>query len=488
MEVIKAKILPSKSISLSKSVFANKMENSVTKIVFEEIEENANLLNKYVSIFSPNGEAFLIPLNPEDNSFIVTYDITRIDGSYTMLYISTNSQFNLETGELVDPNFKTYVSNQTTFKINSNFLNEENLQEPEVDPNILNIWETMNQTVVFLNSEEFKQELIDSLHLSAEDIETIINNLKNDEEFKEEIKGEKGEDGKSIYEEWLNQNKYIDGESINSNLKFYINKDELDSIKIEANGYYNNTLFQTTTSKFSLKIRGEEVTLERFLNNGTEAIETYTEEQMIEGINFPNNDYVVANILNVDYILLKEKYLNVEEFSNLYLRGEQGEDAKSTYEIYVEDRIFKENEPYTSSTNIYIDEIVATKVIEDNIRFLEVFKSDKVKFLYIPDSTTEAYIYKYWIDTEVTEENFFGSRLDRFNLYEFITDTTKYINDVDSTYVVSNPLGLFIKYHPISPEEYSSLYLRGKLTEEEKEEMIDILKDYIDTELLGGVS
>lgn len=200
---IKARLLPSKAISLSKNIFGNKMENSVTKIVFSEIEENANLLNKYVMVLTPEDKSYLIPLDPEDNSFIVTLDITRIDGVYTMLFLSTNSQYNEETGELLDPNFKTYVSNPTTFKINYNFLSEENLQEPECDPNLLNLFESMNQTVIYLNSEEFKQTLIDSLHLSEEDIQTITNNLKNDEEFKEALKGEDGEPGKSSYQEWL---------------------------------------------------------------------------------------------------------------------------------------------------------------------------------------------------------------------------------------------------------------------------------------------
>lgn len=197
---INAKVLESKALTLSKKNFGNKMDNCVTKVIFTDICEVGDLLNKYVAFLSPADEIFLFPLNQEDNSFLVTTSITQLAGTWRMLYLATNTEIS-EEGE-IDTNYKVFVSNSIDFTITENYLSDI-LEEVIVDENLKIIYEELEQQILYLSSEEFKNELISQLRISEEDIQTITNNLKNDEEFKAEIKGEDGEPGKSAYQTWL---------------------------------------------------------------------------------------------------------------------------------------------------------------------------------------------------------------------------------------------------------------------------------------------
>ena len=87
---ITAKVLENKNITLSNKNFGNKYDNSVRKVVFSEICENGNLLNKYAAFLSPANEIFLFPLRSEDNSFIVSTNITKEAGAWKLIYLSTN--------------------------------------------------------------------------------------------------------------------------------------------------------------------------------------------------------------------------------------------------------------------------------------------------------------------------------------------------------------------------------------------------------------
>jgi len=325
---IKAQVLSSKAIKLSKNVFSNKLENSTTKVIFDSIEENANLLNKYVAFLNPNGEVFLFPLNKEDNSFIVTTAITKIDGVYSMLFLSTNSEFNEETGELLDPNFKTYISNPTKFTINSNFLDEESLEEPEVDPNILNVWEEINQTIIYLNSESFQEEIINNLHISESDIETITNNLKNDETFKEAIKGEDGvpgKDGRGIYEEWIDQNKYIEGLVDGSKL-FYWNKKVLETILSQSPFFNDEVVLETdaTILKYNHNDRVFNIYNSNDLNNRVGWVTLSEEIQKEKESSYFTLNTSTKIISILDGLFLKVPFIYVDEYTEEYMKGPQG--------------------------------------------------------------------------------------------------------------------------------------------------------------------
>lgn len=200
MIITNAKVLENKILTLSKKNLGNKYDNSVNKVVFTDICEPGDLLNKYVAFLSPADEIFLFPLNQEDNSFLVTTSITQLAGTWRMLYLATNTEIS-EEGE-IDTNYKVFVSNSTDFTITENYLSDI-LEEVIVDENLKIIYEELEQQILYLSSEEFKNELISQLRISEEDINTITNNLKQDEEFKNEIKGQDGEAGKSAYQSWL---------------------------------------------------------------------------------------------------------------------------------------------------------------------------------------------------------------------------------------------------------------------------------------------
>ena len=191
MVEIYGQITSDKNFKLNKKVLGNKMDNSITKVILNEIATEANLLNKYVAFLSPESEIFLFPLNSEDNSFIVTTTITQYAGTWRILYLATNKE--IIEGE-IDTDYKVYVSNSTDFTITDNFL-DDTIEEVIVDENLAIIYEQLEQTVIYLNSDEFKEDLINNLHMSESDILAITNNLKNDEEFKAELKGEPGEKG-----------------------------------------------------------------------------------------------------------------------------------------------------------------------------------------------------------------------------------------------------------------------------------------------------
>ena len=186
-----AKVSNSKVLNLSKKVLGNKMDNSITKVIFKEIAEEGQLLKKYVVFCGPDSKIFLFPLNSEDNSFIVTTNITHLSGNWQMLYLATNSEIS-EDGT-IDDNYKVYISNSTTFQITDNFL-EGNIGEEALDENLQVIYDELNKTVIYLNSDEFKQDLINNLHLSSDDVETISNSLKNDETFRNAVTPERGQD------------------------------------------------------------------------------------------------------------------------------------------------------------------------------------------------------------------------------------------------------------------------------------------------------
>ena len=188
MREITAKVLNNKSILLSNKNFGNKMDNSITKVIFTDIEDNANLLNKYVAFYSPSSNIFLFPLNSEDNSFIVTSNLTNEAGLWSMIYLATNTE--IVEGN-IDSEYKSFVSNAIDFSIEDNFL-DDTIEEPIVDENLSIIYEQLEMTINYLNSDEFKEDLINNLHISESDIQLIINNLKNDEDFRADMKGEDG--------------------------------------------------------------------------------------------------------------------------------------------------------------------------------------------------------------------------------------------------------------------------------------------------------
>ena len=183
-----------KNISLSSNNFGNKYDNGVRQVIFNSIEDNGNLTNKYVAFLNPNDDFFLLPLN-EENSFIVTTNLTLIAGKWTMLYIATNNE--IVDGQL-DDTYKSYVSNVVSFNITDNFI-DDRIEEIVEDENLKIWYETLEQTIAYLSGDTFResvvQEVLDKFELTEQNINQITTTLKNDKTFKQEVKGDKGDKG-----------------------------------------------------------------------------------------------------------------------------------------------------------------------------------------------------------------------------------------------------------------------------------------------------
>ena len=185
---IKAKVSKNKNISLSSNMFGNKMDNKITKVIFTEITDEGLLNNKYVLLESPTGNIILLPLNTDDNSFIITTAISSIPGTWKILYLSTDVE--VIDGE-INNDYKVFISNSFDFNIKDNYI-DDTIETEIPDENLKTIYDELNKTVIYLKSEDFKDELISNLKISEEDINKIINALKTDEEFQASVKGEPG--------------------------------------------------------------------------------------------------------------------------------------------------------------------------------------------------------------------------------------------------------------------------------------------------------
>ena len=373
---IYGQITSDKNFKLNKKNFGNKMDNSIAKVILNEITEEGDLLNKYVAFYSPIDEIFLFPLNSEDNSFIITTTITQYPGNWRILYLSTNKE--IKEGN-IDTNYKVFISNSTDFTITDNFL-DDTIEEVIVDENLEIVYESLQQTIVYLNSDDFKEDLINNLHISESDIETITNNIKNDEAFKEELRGEpgpagpQGEPGTVVFEELTEEQietlrgepgaDGVDGVGI-SNIKF-LETDE------NGNNIYTITLTDKSSYEFIANKGNKGDKGDPGKNGSFEDLTAAQKEELkgnpgdkgdtgigISNIEFKetdengNNIYIITLTDNSTYEFIAnrgekgdtgaagkdgsfEDLTDEEKESLKGDPGERGEDGKSAYSAYLE--------------------------------------------------------------------------------------------------------------------------------------------------------
>lgn len=359
-----AQVSSNKNITLSKKSFGNKLDNSITKVIFNDICEDGNLSNRYVAFLSPKSEIFLFPLNSKDNSFIVTYTITKYAGTWRMVYLATNTPIS-EDGN-IDYDYKVFVSNNAEFTITENFLTDI-IEEPIIDENLEIIYEQLNQTIIYLNSDDFKEELIQNLHISDEDLNKIMENLKSDEEFKEDLRGE---DGKSAYQSWLDLGnkgtekefldslKGADGESGKGAYTEWIelNRYEVGGIKGDNQFFWNRNVLELILSKngsYDGKVVLKTDCTTYTYNSKDEVFNVYNNEDLTTRVDWIDinsllkNDYAYVTLKNSteiveieENLLLRECWMSIEEYSLNYLKGDkgadgrQGVDGKSAFDIW----------------------------------------------------------------------------------------------------------------------------------------------------------
>lgn len=467
---IKAQVLDNKNIKLSSKNFGNKYDNSIRKVIFNSIDESANLNNKYVAFLNPSSDIFLFPLNSEDNSFIVTSTITKQAGTWKMIYLATNTAI---VDGVIDYGYKVFVSNAVDFTITENFLTDA-IEEPIIDENLAIIYEKLDQTIIYLNSKEFKEELMEYFYLSDENIETIAENLKKDTEFQEIIKGEDGTDGKSLYEEWLNQNTYSLNERLGIDSKFYINRDILEYLKVFYSGTFYFCLVSTNNYKWILDVQYNNVSLVK-QDSSEKVIRGYSEEQLLlDGIPFNEDDFItsivdLSSVLSTtnlrDNLLLKEKYLDVEEYNKLFAVG--------IYDSWLDLYSYKAPN-YIHPANIYY----WNKDVVRDIKSKGIYYDNRI--ILQTDVTTITFNHTELVfDVYSTED--LTSRIDTIDIAELLNTEDAYITLMDSNQIIRMEEHLLLKTPWISIEDYSSTYLKGEkgeafTYEDFTEEQLEALK------------
>ena len=192
-EIIFNGSIQDKKITLSSSKIANKYDNGIAKIVFgSNIEEDGLLDHRYLAFKLPDsGRVFLIPMNQEDNSVYVSFNITEEGGTLSMLYLATNG--NIEPSLELDPTKKAYVSNEINLEIENNFLDDSIQTDDITDENLRTFYEMLENQIIYLQSEEFQslivQKVLEDYELTQEDLAIIINALENDTTFQENVRG-----------------------------------------------------------------------------------------------------------------------------------------------------------------------------------------------------------------------------------------------------------------------------------------------------------
>lgn len=151
------KLSPSTTIKLD-----NKYANVVTKINFNLSELLQEFSYKYVAFYGPDSRSFILPLD-ENNSLVIGSLITKTSGNWKMLFLGKETEI-IEDELLTSDSL--FVSNVLIIQVDPNFLTDTIGEVPQ-DEN-LKIWyeeqeQKINEQVIYLNSDEFKEELIKSI-------------------------------------------------------------------------------------------------------------------------------------------------------------------------------------------------------------------------------------------------------------------------------------------------------------------------------------
>lgn len=232
-----------KSINISNTDFGNLYDNKTTKVKFELDELYEDIANKYVALRRPDQTVIIFPLD-DDNSFIISNSISNHPGSWSILFLGTNTEID-EDGD-IDNTGRVIVSDEAIFNITNNFLTDPVPTEEEIDENLKVIYDDLNQTVIYLKSEEFKElvkgekgldgkgilsiektetvDLIDTYTITFTDLTTTTFDIKN---------GEQGPKGKSAYDIYFENGGILTEQEFNGVLS---NIGDIDSVLDNING------------------------------------------------------------------------------------------------------------------------------------------------------------------------------------------------------------------------------------------------------------
>lgn len=121
----------------------NKYTNDIVKLNIINTEELENFELKYIVFNTPENTSFMLPIN--DNIFYISSNITKTSGDYTVLFYYKEND---------TEDASVYVSDEITFQIVNNFLQEDTGDIPE-DEN-LKIW--FEGIEEYVHSDEFKED------------------------------------------------------------------------------------------------------------------------------------------------------------------------------------------------------------------------------------------------------------------------------------------------------------------------------------------
>lgn len=124
MREINISIYDNKTIKTSDKNLGNKLDNGITKLVFnfDECKLFADVLTyKYLALKNNTQENFYLVDITEDLSFILSDFYTKLTGEWELLVILSN--FQIVEGKL-DNDGTNFVSNSLKMTITDNFLND----------------------------------------------------------------------------------------------------------------------------------------------------------------------------------------------------------------------------------------------------------------------------------------------------------------------------------------------------------------------------
>lgn len=329
----------------------NKYANDIVKLNIINTEELENFELKYIVFNTPANTSFMLPIN--DNVFYISSNITKVSGDYTVLFYYKEND---------TENASIYVSDEITFQIVNNFLQEDTGDIPE-DEN-LKIW--FEGIEEYVHSDEFKEDCKGEDGApgpAGEDgkpgttfIPTVSNegviSWTNDGELPNpepvNIKGPKGDDGNDIYQSYVDYSywcgKMNQPEAIETKPFYFKDSSVYNLVNTIPEGtfyqvaygdktkwlYYKWTDGGDTTACLFKYWKEDEIDSSNFWSKQLLRVELWKNGDY--KLNY-HTDYTNMNddtfiISNNGRVFLKHYILSPEDFADEYLRETSSNNAK----------------------------------------------------------------------------------------------------------------------------------------------------------------
>ena len=299
----------------------NKYTNDIVKLNIINTEELENFELKYIVFNTPENTSFMLPIN--DNIFYISSNITKTSGDYTVLFYYK---------ENYTEDASVYVSDEITFQIVNNFLQEDTGDIPE-DEN-LKIW--FEGIEEYVHSDEFKED------------------CKGDPgpEGPQGPAGPKGADGNDIYNSYVS-NSYWCGkldqpEAIETRPLYFDDTCVYDLVTVIPEGnfyqiaygdktkwlYYKWTDGADTTACIFKYWLDDKIDSSNFWSKQLLRVELWKNGQFklnyhTDYTNMNDDTYIVHNgAVKQSQLFLKHYILSPEDFADEYLRESSLNNAK----------------------------------------------------------------------------------------------------------------------------------------------------------------